>query len=318
MNNKKKVGLYLTGGLGNQLFQLAAALSIAGVREIEILEKPGRPRLNQDREPELFNLTISQIAKVKRIKVDGYLLGKSLGYILRSSIWPRGIEKNPFFSVATKLAATAIQSIRFKKMYFPLSISDVGYSELTFRENLAKVFNPLLVGYFQSYFWPESVKNQMKLLRIDQEGPDLKSLRLQSESLAPIVIHVRRGDYKTETSFGLPGMDYYKSGMDIIDKIYANHPVWVFSDNIDEAKEVLNWLPPERIKYIADVDKQTAASFMAMRLGCAYIIANSTFSWWGAFLSNTENPLIIAPDPWFAGQKEPTLLIPSDWLRIRH
>lgn len=153
---------------------------------------------------------------------------------------------------------------------------------------------------------------------INQEGPDLLSLRLEAESIAPVIIHIRRGDYKAETTFGLPGEKYYRSAIDLINLNHSHHPIWVFSDDVNEAREVLSWLPSERVKYISDVDEQSAASLMAMRLGCAYIIANSTFSWWGAFLSEARNPLVIAPEPWFSGQKEPTLLIPKDWIRIQY
>ena len=318
MTKKKTVGLYLTGGLGNQLFQFAAALSVAKGREIEIFEKPGRPRLNLNNDPELFSLSVNRIANVSRIKKDGYLLRKSIGYLLRSGIWPGKFERIPIVALVTKLAAAMIQSLRIKNVYFPMSSSDVGYSDLKFRIRLERYFNPLLIGYFQSFMWADSVKTHLEMLSIDQVGSDLQSLRLEAKSIAPIVIHVRRGDYKAETTFGLPGENYYKSGMEIINRSHSSHPIWVFSDDVNEAKQVLSWLPPQRLKYISDVDKQSAASFMAMRLGCAYIIANSTFSWWGAFLSDTKNPLVIAPEPWFIGQKEPAFLIPTDWIRIQH
>jgi hypothetical protein len=53
-----------------------------------------------------------------------------------------------------------------------------------------------------------------------------------------------------------------------------------------------------------------------MRLGEGYVIANSTFSWWGAYLSRSSNPLIIAPRPWFSKVESPRDLIPDSWLTI--
>jgi hypothetical protein len=317
VTKEKTVGLYLTGGLGNQLFQLAAAISIAQGREIEILEKPGRPRLNMNNDPEMFSLSVTRIADVRRIKKDSYLLRKSTGYLLRSGIWPGKFERIPLIGVATKLTAAMILSMRIKKLYFPMSSSDVGYSDLKFQKILERYMNPFLIGYCQTFVWADTVKSQLEKLSINQVGPDLQSLRFEAKSMAPIIIHIRRGDYKAETTFGLPGENYYKAGMDIIDRSHSSHPIWVFSDDVSEAKRVLGWLPSERIKYISDVDQQSSASLMAMRLGCAYIIANSTFSWWGAFLSETNNPLVVAPNPWFIGQKEPAFLIPKDWIRIQ-
>lgn len=318
MRRKKTVGVYLTGGLGNQLFQLAVAMSLAKKSDIEVIEKPGRPRLNSNNDPELFSLSVNQIAKIRRRTVDGFLLRRSTGYVLRTSIWPRNFERNRLIAVVIKVAATIVHSLQIRKLYFPLSIPDVGYSDLKSRVILERFFNPFLIGYFQSYVWPESVQSRLRLLMINQEGPDLLSLRLEAESIAPVIIHIRRGDYKAETTFGLPGEKYYRSAIDLINLNHSHHPIWVFSDDLNEAREVLSWLPSERVKYISDVDEQSAASLMAMRLGCAYIIANSTFSWWGAFLSEARNPLVIAPEPWFSGQKEPTLLIPKDWIRIQY
>lgn len=317
MAKKKTIGLYLTGGLGNQLFQLAAAISIGEGKKIEILEKAGRPRLNTNHDPEIFSLSVNEIANVHRIQRDGYLLRKSIGYLLRSGIWPGKLERIPFIEAVTKLVAATIQSLALRKPFFPLYTSDVGYSDLKSRIKHQKFINPLLIGYFQSFVWAGLAKTQLEKLSINQEGPDLESLRLEAQSVAPIVIHVRRGDYKLETTFGLLGENYYKSGMEIINRAYPSHPIWVFSDDVNEAKQVLSWLPSGRLRFISDVDQQSAASFMAMRLGCAYIIANSTFSWWGAFLSDTRNPLVIAPEPWFIGQKEPAFLIPEDWIRIK-
>lgn len=318
MRKKRTLGLYLTGGLGNQLFQIAAAISIAGDREIEVLEKPGRPRLNSNMDPELFGLSVSKLANINRKKEDSFLLQKSTGYVLRSSIYPSKIEQNRFFALATNLAATIIQSMQIRKPYYPVASSEVGYSELIRRSSIEKVFNPFLIGYFQSFVWPESIQGQLRSLTINSVGPDLRLLRIEAEAMAPVVIHIRRGDYKLETAFGLPGEKYYKSGMEIIDRSHSHHPIWVFSDDVNEAREILSWLPPERVKYISDVDGQSAASLMAMRLGSAYVIANSTFSWWGAFLSDTQDPVVVVPDPWFIGQKEPNLLIPKDWIRIQY
>jgi hypothetical protein len=316
MAKPKNTGLYLTGGLGNQLFQFAAALSFSEKESITIFEKPGKPRLNSQGDPELFSLTVGTIARIRRRGEDNLLLRKSSGYILRSKIWPSKTEKLKIVQVFTDLAAAAVQTLKFRSLFYPVSISAVGYCQIRINRFIAKVFNPFLIGYFQSSIWPESVKSELQTLSLIREGGDLKFLRQEAKIQRPIIIHVRRGDYKTESTFGLLGEGYYRKAMEIINRCYPTNSIWVFSDEETEAREVLKWLPHDRVKYILNVDGESAASLMAMRLGCGYVIANSTFSWWGAFLSECDEPLVVAPEPWFIGQQEPSLLIPANWIRV--
>jgi hypothetical protein len=310
------LGLYLTGGLGNQLFQFAAALSISQTQEIEIFEKFGKPRLNSKGDPELFSFTVGEIASITRRSEDNLLLSKSSGYILRSKIWPRKYENFAIFRGLTDLAGSIIQTFNFRSFFYPVSISEVGYQKIRIHRFITRVFTPFLIGYFQSSVWPQDVKSKLQSLKLIQEGPDLKNLRQKAELQRPVVIHIRRGDYKSESTFGLPGENYYREAIKVIGQLHPTNSIWVFSDDELEARKILNWLPPGTVKYIPDVDGESAASLMAMRLGCAYVIANSTFSWWGAFLSECEEPLVVAPKPWFIGQQEPTFLIPSNWIRI--
>jgi hypothetical protein len=317
MSRVKKTGLFLTGGLGNQLFQFAAALSFSEKGDIEIFEKLGKPRLNSKGEPELFSLTVGQITPITRRREDNFLLRKSSGYILRSRIWPSIFEKLLMIRLLSDLAAAVIETLNFRRLFFPISISEVGYTQIRMKKFLARIFNPFLIGYFQSSVWPESVKSKLQSLTLIQVGPEIRGLRQEAELQRPVIVHIRRGDYKAESTFGLPGERYYREAMTIVDRQYPANLIWVFSDEESEARKILNWLPSERVKYIPDVDGESAASLMAMRLGCAYVIANSTFSWWGAFLSECDDPLVVAPEPWFVGQQEPSLLIPSNWIRIR-
>jgi hypothetical protein len=318
MSRVKKTGLFLTGGLGNQLFQFAAALSFSQKGNIEIFEKLGKPRMNSKGEPELFSLTVGQITQVKRRCEDNFLLRKSSGYILRSKIWPRKFEELLTIRVLSEILAAAIQTVNFRNLFYPVSISEVGYKQIVVKKFVARSFNPFLIGYFQSFIWPESVKSKLQSLNLIQEGAEIERLRQEAKLQRPVVIHIRRGDYKAEPTFGLPGESYYRDAMKIIDRHYPTNIIWVFSDEESEARKILKWLPSERVKYIPDVDGESAASLMAMRLGCAYVIANSTFSWWGAFLSECEEPLVVAPKPWFIGQQEPTLLVPPNWIRVEY
>jgi hypothetical protein len=317
MNNaKKNVSLFLTGGLGNQLFQFAAAIAYAHGRDIHVYEKLGAPRLNSKSEPEIYSFKIEEIATIRRRKEFSRILSKASGYLLRSNIWPKNFESLGVWKYLAKAGAMFCYIVIQRQALYPVVISDVGYRELKSNKILERFSNPYLIGYFQSAVWPEAVVDQLRNLRLEEEGPELMSLRQESSHIRPVIVHVRRGDYKAETSFGLPAEKYYREAMGIIEKQFASHPIWVFSDEEVEARKILSWVPDSRLRFVSEVDGDSSASLMAMRFGCAYVIANSTFSWWGAFLSEAESPLVIAPKPWFTGQREPNLIIPSSWKRV--
>jgi hypothetical protein len=68
--------------------------------------------------------------------------------------------------------------------------------------------------------------------------------------------------------------------------------------------------------FIDDIWNSASATFEIMRLGSAYVIANSSFSYWAAMLSRTPNPLVIAPKPWFQGAESPNQILPANWATI--
>ena len=126
-------------------------------------------------------------------------------------------------------------------------------------------------------------------------------------------MHVRLADYLNEPNFGVPGVKYY---FDAIRELYdqeLHKSIWLFSDEIESAKDRI---PPElqsKTRLIAEVDGNDYSSLIAMALGQDFVIANSTFSWWAARLSSNPNTRVIFPSPWFKGMPEPKDLIPTNW-----
>ena len=70
------------------------------------------------------------------------------------------------------------------------------------------------------------------------------------------------------------------------------------------------------IRWIDSVDDSVVATLQAMRLGRGYVIANSTFSWWAAYLSLNPGVEVVAPSPWFMGMEDPKELIPPNWKKF--
>ena len=306
-----KTIVVLTGGLGNQLFTLAAGLYFSNGEEVCTDSHLLSPRKNNSQQAEVYSLGLpSRVQVIELFQSKGTISKRVAGYLLRIGLKRKGLESIPGYSIAVKIIGGLVLSLTAKKFVFPLVGKGVGYF------NSSKV-NPrnFLIGYFQSYRWASNPFVYEELMKISpiNRSLDLESLRMLSQNEKPLIVHIRLGDYKFENHFGIPSRNYFNAA---IDELWANNiyqKIWVFSDEIEEAKSFINESFHSRIRWIHEVNASTVETFEAMRYGHGYVIANSTFSWWAAFLSYTGSPRVIAPWPWFAGMESPIELIPPTW-----
>lgn len=176
-----------------------------------------------------------------------------------------------------------------------------------------------LTGYWQSekYF-----KAQASVIRADFTFKSSMTkinadLAKKISTVNSVSLHVRRGDYinnhKTNRVHGVCSIDYYKSAIrNILDRV--DKPCFFFfSDDIPWAMENLKIDMP--CQYISH--NQGVESYNDMRLMSVckhHIIANSSFSWWGAWLNPNPNKIVVAPQRWFSKSTNTTDLIPENWL----
>lgn len=298
----------LTGGLGNQLFQFAAALSLDN-RKIHLLSKLGRPRLNSELLPAIASLTLPQNANLYREKISSSLLTKVYGYVLRTGISPRDWENSANMKRLIILAAKIILSIRYRKFLNLSRSTGVGYTDISSTSNM-------IIGYFQTYRFAQlpQVYLELKALRYKQESAVIEKYKKLSSDEAPIVVHMRLGDYLAESNFGIPSEEYYRIAIHELVLEFPNSKIWLFSDDPVEAQKKFPKELEHKLRIVEEVDADPAAILECMRFGVAYVIANSTFSWWGAYLSYSANPAVIFPSPWFQGMDEPIDLTPDTWI----
>ena len=302
----------LTGGLGNQLFQLAAGLTLSAGENLYFDWNIGKPRLNSKNMPEIssFNLPL-KVSFIPRRRWSK-LVEKSTGYILRMGIAPRKFEKRRSIKLAINFIANLVTTLYFRSRRSVLSPIGVGYS--SFKIPNKKV---LVSGYFQSYKWGSSKESKkiLKNLRISSPGPQLLEFEKLSVSEKPLIVHIRLGDYKHESDFGILSKDYFLKSIKTIEPDKYSK-IWAFSDEPEIAKEYIPNELKEDVRWIPEIDGSAASTLELMRHGSAYVISNSTFSWWGAFLSYAENPTVVAPQPWFLNMASPIDLIPPTWRQI--
>ena len=312
MPDNKKIFLPLTGGLGNQLFQYAAALSRNG-HELVFDSKLGAPRKGLGTGPVLEDYEVKNITYTNQPRVLRKFFAKTSGYLLRSGLKPNCIEKSwPIWSLI-RLIGSLVMGIYFKNTFKLIQATNNGYFEIPSTSR-----NELMIGYFQSYIWADSplVKSEMRELRLKFNPENLSIFIERFKGQKILCVHIRRGDYRNEADFGLLSATYYERGIDEVNNVFKFDKIWLFSDEPDFAFSLL----PERYKgkvvVVPDFGGSASATLELMRHAGAYVIANSSLSWWGAWLSYSDNPVVIAPDPWFSRAPEPQQIIPSKWLRI--
>lgn len=140
---------------------------------------------------------------------------------------------------------------------------------------------------------------------------------LESASSEAVSLHVRRGDYlKHKNLFEILDQDYYQRAIELIENQIQSPRYFVFSDDILWVEENFKFLPNATF-----VNTGSNINDLDLMKRCHHnIIANSTYSWWGAFLNKNSQKKIIAPSKWFTDSDaqalyEATNFIPPKWKR---
>lgn len=145
-----------------------------------------------------------------------------------------------------------------------------------------------------------------------------KEYLLKIENSNSVSLHIRRGDYvtnKTANAYhGVCDLKYYYEAIKIIKEKMVNPIFFVFSDDILWAKENLK---DEEFIFVSSAEIEDVEEMMLMSKCKHNIIANSSFSWWGAWLNGNAKKIVIAPKKWFNDKKAGQVdIVPNNWLRI--
>ncbi|MFI8656237.1 alpha-1,2-fucosyltransferase [Priestia megaterium] len=176
-------------------------------------------------------------------------------------------------------------------------------------------------GYWQNYNYFKEIEDDLKNELVFKKALDLKNSHLinQMNKEISVSIHVRRGDYylnkEYENKFGnIADLDYYLKAINFIKKEVDDPKFYVFSDDIKWAKENLNLT--DNVTYVEHNKGSDSYKDMRLMTCCKHnIIANSTFSWWGAFLNENKNKIVIAPGKWINVEGVGGInLFPEGWI----
>lgn len=177
-----------------------------------------------------------------------------------------------------------------------------------------------LDGYFQSYKYFDSIKEVLLSDFSLKNGFSLEGQKIKEDielAKEAVALHIRRGDYATirKDYNGLCGLAYYEQAINEILKKHSKIKLFIFSDDIAWAKNNLKFNLP--MVFVSRPSLNDAEELMLISLCQHQIIANSTFSWWAAWLNKNPQKIIIAPKLWLAAADIDTSdLLPPDWLQI--
>ena len=178
-----------------------------------------------------------------------------------------------------------------------------------------------LSGYWQSekYFieFSAEIRDDFSFgLPLSHENSKLAS---QIDQVSSVSLHIRRGDYihnpKAALTYELCTLDYYAASIRYITNHVSNPQFFIFSDDIEWAKNNLVINSP--CFYIDHNHGSNSYNEMRLMSLCKHnIIANSTFSWWGAWLNPSLEKIVIAPQRWFTNKTNTQDLIPASWVKL--
>ena len=296
---ERVTSIFLQGGLGNNLFQISAANSLNPQKIRFVLWKEDVSRIQP---------TIEKFLSKKNSEtfvIMNSLIRRILNLGLRNSI--KNYGEKPFkFQPLVEIFLCVYFSFAFREMTKVKFGEDVGWSQI---ENKNRHY--LLVGYFQSYkylTWPSEILEISQLL-----PPPPEEISLQAIQDRPLVVHVRLGDYRDEPKFGIPSHSYYKSAIEKMMHTGEFKKIWLFSD---EPEAALDFIPLNFRRYV-QAEKfnhlGTMSTLSTMNLGSGFVIGNSTFGWWGAYLAKNRRAPVIVPAQWFRSIAGPVDLIPAKW-----
>jgi len=307
----REVYVYLTGGLGNQLFQLTSALNSLGGApgKVFLVINLGSQRMTKGKVDILYLNLPENVISINR--PTSQFVRKVAGYLLRSGLTPQKWESNRIVKFTIRAVGQLVFSIRYRRILHLQVADNVGRFDIKPRKRT------FIIGYFQTFhaienFGRDKLTNIMSPVSVSNEVKELISQALAEQ---PIFLHIRLTDYLLETQFGNLGTEYYRESLKYLGS--TDRSIWVFSDDLESARKLLPKEYQHNYFYVDIKESSPAELLFLLRHGFDYVIANSTFSWWGASTSTRFEAKIVAPNPWFARMEEPTELIPSDWIRKR-
>jgi len=279
----------LMGGMGNQMFQYAVgrSLSIARSIPVKFFFFETYPSVKRSMLLDKFSLDMEMADEGERSRIETLRSDLTKNFAAGSPRWVM-MEKSDFVYDAQLFHA-------------PDDAMMIGYwqNELYFRRYAGEIrrFFSLKAPFSQRF---QAISDRIGTKR------------------CPVSIHIRRGDYATHPAIlaihGLCPIQYYTKALQLLQDRWSDIHLFIFSDDIDWVKIHFDVreLPHEMI----EPSHTNPQEDLVLMSRCQHhIIANSSFSWWGAWLNPSPNKMVIAPRQWMTAHYDPPVIC-QDWTGI--
>lgn len=292
----------LNGGLGNQMFQYAFGLALSKKLNVEVL----------------FDFRFfEEIKKYKDLPHREYGLGNFAGECKEAN--DEDLAKIILNKKYSKWEKLLWRTLRIKK-YKPYGNVAAPKTAYKYDKNLFKSNNFYFYdGYFQNEKYFIDVREDILKAFSLKEPLDQKNQALMDviKGINSVSIHIRRGDYVTLESankfHGTCSLEYYQKAIEYIAKHTKNPHFFLFSDDV---KWVIQNLKIDYPYTVIDFNQNKGYLDMELMKHCKHnILANSSFSWWGAWLNENPKKIIIAPKNWIA-DKQKCNIVPKEWIKL--
>ncbi len=293
------IGVRLMGGLGNQMFQYAAAKNLAELRGTSVaMDLIFFENILESDTPRIFELDCFKLKA--NIIEPNKRPDETLNEAYHGARGALRFTKHRFAGKAWKIYREPHHNYDKHTLELP------NYS--------------YLIGYWQTERYFKNIRSDLLKDFSYRSEPDSKNRKILQliQSCNAVSLHVRRGDYISNPNsnkfHGAKDIAYYQSALNLILKKTKQPVLFVFSDDPAWCKQNL------KFAYETHYIEGNKKGFDDMRLmsQCKHnIIANSSFSWWAAWLNQNPGKIIVAPEKWF---NDPSVnvkdVLPASWLKI--
>lgn len=290
----------IQAGLGNQMFQYAVGLSLASKHNTDlVLDISSYENMHENDTPRSYDLDV---------------------FAIRGSI----ADKDDFAMIKPPEYRRTLQDKIKHRLALGNTVYYYGETTSSFDPRVLLLKNnTYLSGWWQS----EEYFTDIRSLLLKDFSPKNKlpsgtqKLITEASNTNSISVHVRRGDYVTNkfaaAHHGTATLDYYNAAALFMKSFMPDARFFVFSDDIGWCKKHLDF--GSNTTYVSGNNGKDAYLDMLIMKSCKHnIIANSSFSWWGAWLNENNTKIVIAPRAWYTDpvKNREADIVPNNWMRM--